>query len=442
MVTEQIIAPHKQMPTERWMKLRYHAEQQAYLRSEARFNVVPAGRRSGKTECAKRRGILRALAETEWADSWFVFAAPTHGQAKRIFWTDLKAMIPRDLMRGLPREGSLSIQLVNGAEITVLGLDAPERVEGRPVNGVVLDEYGNMKETVWGEHLRPALSDRRGWVDFIGVPEGRNHYYDLYKNAQADKTGDWATFTWTSEGILDPLEIRAAKRDLDELTYNQEYKASFVSFEGRAYHAFDEKLHCTRHLPYNPKDDLIFCFDFNVGVGVAVICQETELTTNIIGEVYIPNNSNTPMVCNRLIHDWSHHEGNIHCYGDATGGARGTAQVHGSDWDLIKSTLNPVFGSRLRMRVERANPRERVRLNAMNSRLKGADGTVKVAIDVEKAPMTIKDLEGVRLVKGGSGELDKKIDPKLTHLTDALGYYIVKRHPVRSAHRTTITEVL
>jgi hypothetical protein len=430
------------MLTERWNKLRHHTQQQEYLRSDARFNVVPAGRRSGKTECAKRKGIMRAITEAEWSDAWFVFAAPTHSQAKRIFWSDLKAMIPKSLIRGIPSEGTLSIRLVNGAEITVLGLDAPERVEGRPVNGVVLDEYGNMKESVWMEHLRPALSDRRGWVDFIGVPEGRNHYYDLYKNAQADETGDWATFTWTSEDILDADEITAAKRDLDELTYNQEYKASFVTFEGQAYYAFDEKVHAVGGVTYDPNDDLIFCFDFNVSPGTAVICQETKEQTNVVAEVYIPNNSNTPAVCNRLIADWKDHKGSVLCYGDATGGARGTAQIHGSDWDLIKNTLRPVFGSRLKFRVDKANPKERVRVNAMNSRLMGADGTVKLRVDAAKAPMTVKDLEGVRLLAGGSGEIDKKVDPKLTHLTDALGYYVVKRHPVRPRHISTVQEVL
>ena len=430
------------MLTDRWTTLRPHKQQQQYLRSTARFNVVPAGRRSGKTECAKRRGILKAITETKWLDSWFVFAAPTHGQAKRIFWPDLKAMIPKELVRGVPSEGSLSIRLVNGAEITVLGLDAPERVEGRPVNGVVLDEYGNMKETVWMEHLRPALSDRRGWVDFIGVPEGRNHYYDLYKNAQSDETGDWATFTWTSEDILDADEIAAAKRDLDELTYNQEYRASFVTFEGRAYHSFDAVVHCARDLPYAPNEDLIFCFDFNVSPGVCVVCQEHHNQTHVIGEVYIPNNSNTPAVCNRLIADWKDHTGRVLCYGDATGGARGTAQIQGSDWDLIKNTFRPAFGSRVKYRVDKANPKERVRVNSMNSRLMGADGTVKLLVDVAKAPMAIKDLEGVRLLAGGSGEIDKKGDPKLTHLTDALGYYIVKRHPVRAHHISVVEEVL
>lgn len=429
-----------------WKELRPHELQDAYLRCEARFVVVPAGRRSGKTECAKRRMIRKALEQTQYDDAWYILGAPTHGQAKRIFWRDLKKMIPRDVMLRPPSEGQLTITLVNGAELTVVGLDAPERIEGRSINGAVLDEYGNMKESVWGEHLRPALSDRMGWCDFIGVPEGRNHYYDLYKAAQADDSGEWQTFTWTSEQILEAKEIAAAKRDLDELTFNQEYRASFVTFTGQAYYTFDEAEHLVS-CNYDPGRPLIFCFDFNVAPGVAVVCQESatdvrtgEGVTQIIGEVHIPQNSNTPAVCRRLIEDWSSHPNDVLCYGDATGGARTTSAVAGSDWDLIKQELRPVFGQRLKMRVDRSNPRERIRVNAMCARLKSADGTVRMLIDPAKAPNVVKDLEGVRVLEGGSGEIDKKSDPKLTHMSDALGYYIVKRHPVRGARQRVLVE--
>ena len=65
----------------------------------------------------------------------------------------------------------------------MVGLDKPERIEGQPWDGGVLDEYANMKAHAWGANVRPALSDRLGWCDLIGVPEGRNHYYDLHVSA-------------------------------------------------------------------------------------------------------------------------------------------------------------------------------------------------------------------------------------------------------------------
>jgi len=120
------------------------------------------------------------------------------------------------------------------------------------------------------------------------------------------------------------------------------------------------------------------------------------------------------------------------CYGDATGGARGSAKVQGSDWDLIKQELKPVFGERLSFRVKAGNPSERSRVNAVNSRFRSASGEIKMMVDPVKAPNVVKDFEGVQLLKGGSGEIDKKATPALTHISDAVGYRVEHDFPIVS----------
>lgn len=426
-------------PTPRWTILRPHTVQKAYWRTPHRFNIVPAGRRSGKTELAKRKLVTRALSAcTTWAPRFFA-AAPTRDQAKRIYWDDLKAMVPRQFLGARPSESDLAITLINGAQIWVIGLDVPARMEGQPWDGGVVDEIGNVKPTAWGANIRPALSDRKGWCDLIGVPEGRNHYYDMALQAQAEvqERGDasqWGYYHWKSAEIIDPEEIEQARRDLDPLTFQQEYEGSFINFEGRAYYVFDSSVHVAA-LTYDPKRPIALCFDFNVDPGVCAIAQEQLLPsghhgTGIIGEVHIPRNSNTPAVCRRVIQDWGKHAGRVVCYGDATGGARGSAKVEGSDWDLVKTTLNPHFGERITYRVDPSNPKERSRVNAMNSRLKSANGEIKMMVDGAKAPNVVRDLDGVVLLKGGSGEIDKAMTPTLTHITDAIGYYIEKEYPV------------
>jgi hypothetical protein len=418
--------------------------QHAYWHSPHRFSTVPAGRRSGKTELAKRKLVERAGLGSLFPNPRFFAAAPTRDQAKRIFWQDLKTLVPRCLLDGRPAESELTIRLTNGAELHVVGMDRPERFEGSPWDGGVLDEYADMRPEVWGAHIRPALADREGWCELIGVPEGRNHYYDLDLAARAamlerGPASEWGSFHWLSADILAATEIAAARRDLDPTTFAQEYEASFLTFAGRAYYGFDQSRHCG-NLTYDPQQPLIFCFDFNVAPGVAVIAQEQILPngqsgTGIIGEVHIPQHSNTPSVCRRLLTDWGEHAGLVHCYGDASGGASGTARVEGSDWTLIRSHLIPRFPGRLQVSVPPANPAERARLNAVNSRLSSADGTVRLMLDPNKAPNTVKDFEGVRLLVGGAGEIDKQADPRLSHLTDALGYYIAKEFPVDAGNR-------
>lgn len=407
--------------------MRPHAVQRQYYTCDTRFVVVPSGRRSGKTEIAKRRKVKRMLSYNDIYDRpRFVFGAPTHAQAKKIFWRDLCDLIPNDM---ITKMAGTELELVNGVEVIVTGMDKPERVEGIPIYDLTLDEYGNMKEDVWTEHLRPSLSDQNGRADFIGVPEGMNHYQELAISAQTDTSGDWSFFSWWSEDILPKSEIAAAKRDLDELTYRQEYQAEFVTFEGLAYYAFDPALHASRRLPYNPDEPLLVFFDFNVAPGVAGIAQQDPETGyyHIIGEVWIPRNSNTVLVCSRIAKDWGHHRGPVYLYGDATGGARGTAKVQGSDWDLVKRELSPVFPGMLRFRVPKGNPRERVRVNTVNSQLLNVDKEPRLFVDPVKAKHLVTDLAGVRLVEGGSGEIDKKSYPKLTHISDGLGYMLFRR---------------
>lgn len=428
--------------TRRWTIMKPHAPQLAYRSSPARFNVVPAGRRSGKTERFKRKIILSALGHDKPWNGNYAACAPTRDQAKAIYWNDLKAMIPQELMLGAPRESELVIKLINGSEIAVIGMDRPMRVEGRPWDGMGLDEFANMKPEAWEHNVRPALSDRLGWCDFIGVPEGRNHYYQLYQRALHDTSGQWAAFTWFSSDILPPEEIASARADLDELTFAQEYEASFVSFTGCAYYNFNERDHYRkcREL-YNPDAPLIFAFDFNVAPGVANILQEmphpalrglartaAKNVTACIGEVHIPRNSTTVAVCAKLLADWGKHRGRVICYGDASGGNKGSAKLLGSDWDIVRDELHQIYRNRLSFRVKKANPSERARVNAVNTRLKTATGEVSFVID-PSCRYTIQDFEGVVVLQGGSGELDKAHSPDLTHHTDAIGYYIEREYP-------------
>lgn len=433
--------------TPRWYKLRPHQGQHELWHCKARFIVLPCGRRSGKSEIAKRKLILSAInPDSGYDDPNYFAAAPTRDQAKRIYWKDLKALLPKQLVVKTS-ESELMIQLYNGASIYVVGMDKPERIEGLSWNGGILDEYANMKASAWQENVRPALSDRTGWCWLIGVPEGRNHYYDIYQYALSGKSGEeWAAFTWKSAEILPPEEIESARATLDELTYQQEYEASFVTFEGRCYYPFLRETHTAklRHL-YNPKAPLIFCFDFNVEPGVAAICQEMKLPnglegTAVIGEVYIPRNSNTPAVCRKLIQDWGGHEGAVICYGDATGGSRGSAKVDGSDWDLIRAAFRQSgFGNRIHYEVPPVNPPERARVNAVNSRLKSEAGDIRLMVDSVHAPMVARDFEGVIVLKGGSGEIDKKSTPDLSHISDAVGYYVVRRFPIVKKSTSTFT---
>jgi len=438
--------------TDRWYALSPHEKQIAYDECTARFTVAYAGRRSGKTEIAKRRLVRKALSYSASHDGLFVAAAPTFAQAKSIWWADLKAMVPQWAIQRIINS-TLSIYLKTGTELKVMGLDEPARLEGRPIDYIVIDEFASCKMEVWQHHLRPALDTvgRPGSASFIGVPEGRGHYYDLVRKAEADDTGEWEAFHWVSADILPNSVIESARRELDPLVFEQEYEGSFVTFAGAAYHSFSPEHNITKNLPYDPKNPIIICLDFNVSPGVAVVAQEFEAGTNgiphdftgIIGEVHIPNGSNTRYVCNKLKEDWFAHEGEVHLHGDATGGARKSSGHDGTDWEIVEQILRPVFAGRVFSRYPRANPSERHRVNSVNARCcsAGENPIRRMFVDVTKAPNVSRDLENTPLVKGGGGQIDKKADLTVSHLSDALGYYITEVHPCAVVRTTRIREI-
>lgn len=350
-------------------------------------------------------------------DPWVIFGGPTYKQAKNIFWRPLLRLVPSWAVETI-NKSELTIKLINGVELCVVGWDSPERNEGRSISDGVTDEIGNCSATMWEENLRPALADHKGYHDFIGVPEGRNHYYDMYLAALADDTGEWGVHTWTSDLVLPPAEIESMRRSMDPLTFEQEVRAQFISFVGRAYYTFDASKH-VRPCTYNENEDLVLCFDFNVSPGVCVACQERNGIIHVIGEIWIQRYSNTMLVCDRIRNKWAGHKGKVFCYGDATGGAQGSAKVLGSDWAIVAKELS-CFGGRLHFRIPESNPLERQRVNTVNSWLHQD----RIIIDGTKAPRTVLDFDGVQVVENSMGELDKSHDPQLTHITDAIGYMI------------------
>ena len=442
--------------TKRWYPLKSHAIRNAFWLAGTRFRVCSAGRRSGKTELAKRFLILCAISFHAYPDGRFYFAAPTTDQVRTIYWKDAKLLTPRKFIakdrfgRKKINETLMTIELVNGAVIRCVGMDKPERVEGDPIDGLVLAEYGNMHEDTWGEHMRPALStlDRLGWAWFIGVPEGRNHYYRTYQRAMKSSRVDWSAHTWKSAEILDATEIAAAKDELDPLTFEQEYEGAWISFAGRAYHRFNRDVHAVGRVRYDPGTDIHICLDFNNAPGVMAIVQDlpaprwlvgaraSDVVACVVDEVFIEKGSNTYRVCDRFLALYGEHKRNVYVYGDSSGGSNLTSSVKGSDWDLVSEKLRPAFGNRMMMKVPKANPNQKPRVNSLNARFENASGLVRACVD-SRCENTIFSLEGTAQKPDGS--IAKPKGEKVTHISDALGYMTAIRWPLGGGNKMKVT---
>jgi hypothetical protein len=320
-------------------------------------------------------------------------------------------------------------------------MDKPARAEGGRNDLVVLDEFADMKPEVLPATVMPAVSTRGrlGKVWLVGKSKlGKKHYKAVCDAALAKPGKPWRLFTWPSTDIWTPEAVERARGSMSPLEFACEVMVQWVAAEGRAYYTFDRAVHTRWKLRplYAPRAPLLIGLDFNVEPGVATVAQDIrvpdewraeepkldEVVTGWIGQVHIPKASNTPAVCRKLIADWGKHQGEVRVYGDVTGGSRHTSQTQGSDWDLVRAHLGPVFGDRLRLVLAHVNPPERDRVNAMCCRFRTADERIHALVDPDACLALIDDLEAVQLLKGGSGELDKKSDPGVTHWTDAMGY--------------------
>jgi len=198
--------------------------QQSVFETDVRFKIVAAGRRTGKSRLAAWMLIINAL-QTERGHVFYV--APTQGQARDIMWNTLLEL-GNPVISG-SHVNNMQIKLINGATISLKGADRPETMRGVSLKFLVLDEYADMKPSVWETVLRPALADQKGHALFIGTPLGRNHFYDLYKYAELGNDPTYQAWHFTSydNPLLDPEEIDTAKQSMSSYAFRQEFMASF-----------------------------------------------------------------------------------------------------------------------------------------------------------------------------------------------------------------------
>jgi len=198
--------------------------QQKVWDSKARFKVVAAGRRTGKSRLAAYLLIFYGL---QVKQGHVFYVAPTQGQARDIMWQNLLE-VGHPVIKS-SHINNLQITLINGATISLKGADRPETMRGVSLKYLVMDEYADMKPEVWEQILRPALADQKGGALFIGTPMGRNHFYDLYTyaNVGEDKTYHGWHFTSYDNPMLDPEEIDVAKKSMSSYAFRQEFMASF-----------------------------------------------------------------------------------------------------------------------------------------------------------------------------------------------------------------------
>lgn len=216
-----------------------HSKQREIFVSDARFKVVAAGRRGGKSYLSVIELLINALKteqdghDIQNKEVWYI--APTFEQGKKVIWNLIK-----DIGRGViakTYENTATITMVNGRILRIVGADRPDSLRGVGLSFVVLDEYAFMKPEVWDLIIRPTLSEVQGHALFIGTPEGKNHFYDLWLYAGREENTDYAAFHFCSldNPKIPREEIDKARNSMSTQAFRQEYEASFEAAGGGSF---------------------------------------------------------------------------------------------------------------------------------------------------------------------------------------------------------------
>jgi hypothetical protein len=375
----------------------------------ARFRVIVAGRRSGKTRLELIETVL-AAAESPGSNAWYI--APTYRMAKRIAWRDLLNMVPPEFMLE-KNTTDLSMRLTNGSEIALRGADDPDSLRGDGLDFVGLDEFAWIDEAAWSEVLRPALADRQGRAMFTTTPRGFNWAYDLYQQGLQDGK-EWHSWHWTTaeSGFVPLEELEAARAQLAPQVFAQEFEASFENLAGRVYSNFSREHYPAGNIDPGIEDnggELLVGMDFNIEPMSAVIAQRQKRDCVVLDSLEIPS-SNTQEVADEILIRYPGRQ--VIVCPDPSGRARRTsAPVGQTDFTILRR-------AGFEIRAPLAAPAVVDRVNNTQSVLLAANGARHLRIH-PRAQALIRCLDGL-CYKPGTNQPDKTLG--IDHLPDALGY--------------------
>ena len=228
-----------------------------------RWACLVVHRRGGKTVACVNDIGARAL-YTQKTQARYAYLAPFYRQAKDVAWNYLKFFL-KPVIKKI-RESELRVELINDAWITLYGADNPDSLRGIYLDGVILDEFGDSRPSLWGQVILPTLVDRGGWAVFIGTPKGKNHFWKIYNRSRNEPGWFNLTLKASASGIIAPEELAELKAQMDDDEYLQEMECSFEAAVKGTYYAdtiskLEARGQIADDVSYDPKHPVFVSFD-------------------------------------------------------------------------------------------------------------------------------------------------------------------------------------
>ena len=216
-----------------------HESQAQVIREAKRFNVADCGRRYGKTELGKR-----LLAEKATQGARTAYLAPSYPMAHQFY----REMVDALHGRTQGNEANRRIGFPSGGFIDIWSMEnGGDRARGQKYHRVVLDECALVigLAGIWEKVIRPTLTDYKGDAWFLSTPRRGSEFEAMWKRGQgeSDEWKSWKLTTYDNP-FIDRDEIEAARKQLSEQAFAQEYLADFEASESDlVFPEFDASLH-------------------------------------------------------------------------------------------------------------------------------------------------------------------------------------------------------
>ena len=391
--------------------------QSVIFNDNSRKRIAITGRRFGKTYLI----LVMILVAAMRANANIAYVAPTFSMANKLMWLPLKRYIPRDWVRNKYETAPRVMYLKNGSVITLHGAKNYDNIRGDGITDAFIDEVQDTKEELYTEVLNPQLAQTQGNITMFGTPKGVYNW--TYPYITKD---EWSYHTYTSldGGWIDPKEIEAARRELDERTFNQEYLARYETMSGLAYYAYSDANYSD--IKFDKSRDTYLCFDFNVDPMTCAVNQKVSDGKYCFTKEFVMPRSNTEDT-SKHIASWlqsQNFNGNLQVTGDNAGTYRSTTSRR-TDWYIIEQIFKNYNG--YAKRIRRTNSiRERV--SALNAMFKSMSGEHMQYVNRAACPVLHNNL--IMQTNKADGTLEDN-GGKIGHITDGASYFAMNYFPLR-----------
>ena len=401
------------------MKISLTKPQYQVSSSNKRFRVLVSGRRFGKTYLCITEMMKYATRVNK--NIWYV--APTFKMAREIVWLKLKSMLSDFNWIDTINETNLSIKVKKtGSIISLKGCENYDSLRGVGLDFLILDEFADIDEKAWTEVLRASIADTQGDVLMCGSPKGFGNWsYRMYEKGKREEQWDSFQFTTLQGGMVPAEEIEQAKQDVDIRTFRQEFEGTFENYAGAVYYNF-HAVDNVKPKEIDWKKPLHIGLDFNVDPMSAAVAQIDKDNIHFVDEIIIYSSNTDEMV--QEIRDRYGSKQRIFVYPDPACRQRKTSAGGKTDLTILQNA-----GFNVKCKIRHSPIRDRV--NAVNSRLKSADGKRYIFVS-QSCKTMIKGLQR-QIYKENTNIPDK--EEGYDHMNDAIGYLTEIVKPLTTNYR-------